>query len=83
MSKRSKHAVPHFNDAGGCICVCRRCVRVRLIELVDQASPTAFPPVRAEQFCCCRKCNESCPGEGRSVRGYLMPNPSTRREVQV
>lgn len=57
--RRRQHADPHFNDAGGCLCLCYRCVQVRLKEHADH--------IDLRQYCVCRACSEDCPSEGRIV----------------
>jgi len=62
---KPKHAEPHFNEDGGCVCVCRRCVRTRMEEVDDGAQ------VRIRQSCCCKDCSEDCPPANRSVFAYI------------
>lgn len=46
MHARGQHAQPHFNEAGGCLCLCRACVR---------------PPSGKDYGkCVCPRCNETC-----------------------
>jgi len=60
------HSEPHFNDSGGCLCKCRKCLKVSLREHLDH--------VDISQVCVCRQCNQDCPSEGRivSARGQRL-----------
>lgn len=55
------HAKPHFNESGGCLCGCRKCIHVSLRE--------HYGHVDVEQKCCCRRCSQDCPSIGRIVSG--------------
>lgn len=54
------HASPHFNRAGGCVCGCRRCLRVLM-------TPIGVDKVRIRQTCSCKGCSEDCPGDRNQI----------------
>lgn len=61
--RRPRHADPHFNEGGGCLCKCYRCVQVRMNEHGEH--------IDIRQLCVCRQCTEDCPSDGRIVFGEV------------
>lgn len=53
------HVSPHFDASGGCMCRCRKCLKVELTEHLDH--------VDIRQVCVCKRCSQDCPSEGRIV----------------